>query len=76
MRKQCNVSNKFLEKKTIFIKLLYFSTPSGTNTPKVRPLAQTAYKSAQNDTSVVAGVNAPQKSSGIMNKAMDLFFGW
>ncbi|XP_037805463.1 nucleoporin Nup35 isoform X2 [Lucilia sericata] len=45
-------------------------------TPKVRPLAQTAYKSAQNDTSVVAGVNAPQKSSGIMNKAMDLFFGW
>ncbi|XP_061389385.1 nucleoporin Nup35 [Musca vetustissima] len=43
---------------------------------KVRPLAQTAYKSAQTDTSVVANSNAPQKSSGIMNKAMDLFFGW
>lgn len=46
------------------------------HTQKVRPLAQTAYKSAQNDTSVVANANAPQKSSGIMNKAMDLFFGW
>ncbi|XP_075156744.1 nucleoporin 35 [Haematobia irritans] len=43
---------------------------------KVRPLAQTAYKSAQNDTSVSSNSNAPQKSSGIMNKAMDLFFGW
>ncbi|XP_013115623.1 nucleoporin Nup35 [Stomoxys calcitrans] len=49
---------------------------NGQQNVKIRPLAQTAYKSAQNDTSVVSNPNAPQKSSGIMNKAMDLFFGW
>ncbi|XP_067641780.1 nucleoporin Nup35 [Eurosta solidaginis] len=43
---------------------------------KVRPLAQSAYKSAQNDSAVVNNGNLPQKSSGLMNKAMDLFFGW
>ncbi|XP_054729576.1 nucleoporin Nup35 [Anastrepha obliqua] len=49
---------------------------NNTKPCKVRPLSQTAYKSAQNDSAVVNNANMPQKSSGLMNKAMDLFFGW
>ncbi|XP_073832539.1 nucleoporin 35 [Musca autumnalis] len=62
--------------KTIIDKENLCETNTQPTVQKVRPLAQTAYKSVQNDTSVVANSNAPQKSSGIMNKAMDLFFGW
>lgn len=43
---------------------------------KIRPLSQVAYRSAQSELAVVASPNAPQKSSGLVNKAMDLFFGW
>ncbi|XP_055843979.1 nucleoporin Nup35 [Episyrphus balteatus] len=45
-------------------------------TSKIRPLSQVAYRSAQSESAVVASPNAPQKSSGLVNKAMDLFFGW
>ncbi|XP_034486021.1 nucleoporin Nup35 [Drosophila innubila] len=44
--------------------------------PKVRPLAQQSYNVAQHDTQVSPKSNLPQKSSGLMNKAMDLIFGW
>ncbi|KAL7742995.1 hypothetical protein ACLKA6_011360 [Drosophila palustris] len=44
--------------------------------PKVRPLAQQSYNVAQHDTQVSPKSNVPQKSSGLMNKAMDLIFGW
>lgn len=43
---------------------------------RVRPLTHIAYKSAQNDTAVCPSPTAPQRSSGIVNKAMDLLFGW
>ncbi|XP_036318784.1 nucleoporin Nup35 [Rhagoletis pomonella] len=49
---------------------------NNTQPSNIRPLAQTAYKIAQNDSAVVNNANLPQKSSGLMNKAMDLFFGW
>nr|XP_014097965.1 nucleoporin Nup35 [Bactrocera oleae] len=49
---------------------------NNTQPCKVRPLAQTAYKSVQNDSAVDNNANLPQKSSGLMNKALDLFFGW
>ncbi|XP_004535092.1 nucleoporin NUP53 [Ceratitis capitata] len=49
---------------------------NNTQPCKVRPLAQNAYKSAQNDSAVDNNISLPQKSSGLMNKAMDLFFGW
>lgn len=44
--------------------------------PKVRPLAQQSYNVAQYDTQVSPKGNVPQKSSGLVNKAMDLIFGW
>lgn len=44
--------------------------------PRVRPLAQQSYNVAQNDIHVSPSVNAPQQNSGLMNKAMDLLFGW
>lgn len=49
-----------------------------TNLPvnRVRPLAQIAYKNAQSPTEVCASPTTPQRSSGIVNKAMDMFFGW
>lgn len=47
-----------------------------TQVCRVRPLVQVAYKSAQCETAVVPSPSAPQRSSGIVNKAMDLLFGW
>ncbi|XP_055390147.1 nucleoporin Nup35 [Condylostylus longicornis] len=43
---------------------------------KVRPLSQLAYNSAQNESAVITSPNAPQRSTGLVNKAMDLLFGW
>ncbi|KAH8395187.1 hypothetical protein KR222_006723 [Zaprionus bogoriensis] len=43
---------------------------------KVRPLVQQAYNNAQHESNVSPSNNAPQKSSGLMNKAMDIIFGW
>ncbi|XP_030563195.1 nucleoporin Nup35 [Drosophila novamexicana] len=44
--------------------------------PKVRPLTQQSYNNAQHETHVSPNRNVPQKSTGLMNKAMDLIFGW
>lgn len=43
---------------------------------RVRSLTHIAYKNAQHPTDVVPNPMAPKRSSGIVNKAMDLFFGW
>lgn len=43
---------------------------------RVRSLTHIAYKNAQHSTDVVPSPTAPKRSSGIVNKAMDLFFGW
>ncbi|XP_053698246.1 nucleoporin Nup35 [Sabethes cyaneus] len=43
---------------------------------RVRSLTHIAYKNAQHPTEVVPSPTAPKRSSGIVNKAMDLFFGW
>lgn len=43
---------------------------------RVRSLTHIAYKNAQHPTDVVPSPMAPKRSSGIVNKAMDLFFGW
>jgi len=46
------------------------------NTPRtIRPLTQ-AYKDAQNDSKVVPGTNTPNKSTGMVSKAMEYMFGW
>lgn len=42
---------------------------------RVRSLTHIAYKNAQ-QTDVVPCPSAPKRSAGIVNKAMDLFFGW
>ncbi|XP_060663332.1 nucleoporin Nup35 [Drosophila nasuta] len=44
--------------------------------PKVRPLAQQAYNQAQLENEVSPKSSVPQKSSGLVNKAMDMLFGW
>lgn len=43
---------------------------------RVRSLTHIAYKNAQHPTDVVPSPEAPQRSSGLVNKAMDLIFGW
>jgi nuclear pore complex protein Nup53 len=43
---------------------------------KLRPLANIGYLNAQSPTNVIASPSVPQKSTGLVNKAMDLFFGW
>lgn len=43
---------------------------------RVRSLTHIAYKNAQHPTDVVPSPTAPKRSAGIVNKAMDLFFGW
>lgn len=43
---------------------------------RVRSLTHIAYKNAQHPTDVVPSPTAPKRSSGLVNKAMDLFFGW
>lgn len=43
---------------------------------KVRPLSQQSYNNAQQDIHVSPSNNIPQKNAGLMNKAMDLIFGW
>ncbi|KAH8387265.1 hypothetical protein KR093_005952 [Drosophila rubida] len=44
--------------------------------PKVRPLAQQSYNHAQQENEVSPKSNVPQKSTGLVNKAMDMLFGW
>ncbi|XP_068154768.1 nucleoporin Nup35 [Drosophila tropicalis] len=54
------------------------SEPSDTlSSPKVRPFAQQSYQMAKSSNTVSpTNKNAPQKSSGLVNKAMDMIFGW
>ncbi|XP_017872057.1 PREDICTED: nucleoporin NUP53 [Drosophila arizonae] len=44
--------------------------------PKVRSLTQQSYNIAHNEIHVSPNRNVPQKSTGLVNKAMDLIFGW
>lgn len=46
------------------------------NISRVRSLTQAAYKSAQEPTEVVLSPNAPKRTTGIINKTLDMFFGW
>lgn len=41
-----------------------------------RPLAQVAYKTARSANDITGTPTTPIRSSGIVNKAIDLFFGW
>lgn len=43
---------------------------------RVRSLTHIAYKNAQHPTDVVPSPTAPTRSSGFVNKAMDIIFGW
>ncbi|KAH8356561.1 hypothetical protein KR200_002865 [Drosophila serrata] len=49
-------------------------TPAPTS-PAIRPFAQQSYKLAQNDSAVSPTKDIPQKSSGLVDKALDLIFG-
>lgn len=46
------------------------------NISKIRSLTQAAYKSAQEPNEVVLSPNAPKRTTGIINKTLDMFFGW
>lgn len=46
------------------------------NVSRVRSLTQAAYKSAQEPSEVILSPNAPKRSTGIINKTLDIFFGW
>ncbi|KAG5681089.1 hypothetical protein PVAND_010555 [Polypedilum vanderplanki] len=47
-----------------------------TSITKIRSLTQAAYKSVRDETEVVpSGIEEPKKTTGIVNKAMDLIFG-
>lgn len=43
---------------------------------RIRSLTQSAYKSAQQPTEVVLSPNAPKRTTSIINKTLDMFFGW
>lgn len=43
---------------------------------RVRSLTQAAYKSAQEPNEVILSPNAPKRTTGIINKTLDIFFGW
>ncbi|XP_016986778.1 nucleoporin Nup35 [Drosophila rhopaloa] len=51
------------------------STPAASPV-LVRPFAQQAYKQARDVNIISPTKDVPQKSSGLMDKAMDLIFGW
>ncbi|KAH8238398.1 hypothetical protein KR032_005648 [Drosophila birchii] len=50
------------------------ASPAPTS-PAIRPFAQQSYKLAQNDSAVSPVKDVPQKSSGLVDKALDLIFG-
>lgn len=43
---------------------------------RARPLAQVSLKTAQSANDITGTPITPTRSSGIVNKAIDLFFGW
>ncbi|KAH8367712.1 hypothetical protein KR084_001886 [Drosophila pseudotakahashii] len=47
-----------------------------TSPVAIRPFAQQSYKLARNENTISPSKDVPQKSSGLMDKAMDLIFGW
>ncbi|XP_017015611.1 nucleoporin Nup35 [Drosophila takahashii] len=49
---------------------------SNQPTSPIRPFAQQSYKLARNENTISPSKDVPQKSSGLMDKAMDLIFGW
>ncbi|KAL9890973.1 nucleoporin Nup35-like [Glossina fuscipes] len=60
--------------KDLFDKENIFDNP--VESAKVRPLAQASYKNTQKDTCGPNDISSVQKSTGIVDKALDLFFGW
>jgi len=68
-----NTSHSILESSTLGTNV---SNISGLGTPRsVRPLTQ-AYKEAQTENKVIPGIATPNKSTGMMSKAMECMFGW
>lgn len=47
-----------------------------TSPSAIRPFSQQSYKLARKDNIISPQKDVPQKSSGLMDKAMDLIFGW
>jgi len=47
-----------------------------TSPVAIRPFAQQSYKLARNENTISPSKDVPQKSSGLMDKAMNLMFGW
>ncbi|XP_017074267.1 nucleoporin Nup35 [Drosophila eugracilis] len=48
----------------------------GTKNSSVLPLVQQSYKLARNENTISPTKDMPQKSSGLVDRAMDLIFGW
>jgi len=71
---QGNTSSSILENSIVGSGVANIST--GLGTPRtVRPLTQ-AFKEAQTENRVIPGTNTPNKSTGIVSKAMEYIFGW
>ncbi|XP_016966991.1 nucleoporin Nup35 [Drosophila biarmipes] len=47
-----------------------------TSPVAIRPFAQQSYKLVRNENTISPSKDVPQKSSGLMDKAMNLVFGW
>lgn len=43
---------------------------------KIRSLTNAGYKAAQQPSNVILSPNQPQRTTGLLNKTLDLFFGW
>jgi nuclear pore complex protein Nup53 len=43
---------------------------------RIRSLTNAGYKAAQEPTDIILSPNQPKRSTGILNKTLDMFFGW
>jgi nuclear pore complex protein Nup53 len=43
---------------------------------RIRSLTNAAYKAAQEPSDIILSPNQPKRSTGILNKTLDMFFGW
>lgn len=43
---------------------------------KIRSLTNAGYKAAQEPSNVILSPNQPKRTTGLLNKTLDLFFGW
>lgn len=43
---------------------------------RIRSLTNAGYKAAQQPSNVILSPNQPQRTTGLLNKTLDLFFGW